>query len=66
MDDWNIKQVIGMVLMGFSGLVGLIAIVVLLCTYLRGEVVGGILLVLTMITGIYLWKRGSKENDKKD
>lgn len=69
MEDWNVKQVIGMVLMGFSGLVGLIAIIVLLfllCTFLRGEVVGGILLVLTMITGIWLWNRGSKENDKKD
>ena len=66
MEDWNVKQVIGMVLMGFSGLVGLIAIIVLLWTFLRGEVVGGILLVLTMITGIWLWKRGSKENDKKD
>lgn len=66
MEDWNVKQVIGMVLMIFSGLVGLIACIALLCTFLKGEVVAGILLVLTMITGIYLWKRGSRENDKKD
>ena len=66
MDDWNVKQVIGMVLMIFSGLVGLVALIVLLCTFLKGEVVGGILLVLMMITGIWLWKSGSKENDKKD
>lgn len=66
MDDWNVKQVIGMVLMIFSGIVGLVAIVILLCTFLKGEVAGGILLVLMMITGIYLWKKGSKENNKKE
>ncbi|WP_405373502.1 hypothetical protein [Pseudobutyrivibrio sp.] len=66
MEDWNIKQVIGMVLMIFSGLVGLMAFIILLCTFLSAEVAGGILLVLTMITGIWLWKRGSKENDKKE
>lgn len=66
MDDWNVKQVIGMVLMIFSGIVGLIAIVILLCTFLKVEVAGGILLVLMMITGIYFWKKGSKENNKKD
>lgn len=66
MDDWNIKQLIGMVLMIFSGLVGLVVLIVLLCKFLRGEVIGGILLVLMMITGIYLWKKGSKENNKKD
>ena len=66
MEDWNVKQIIGMVLMGFSGLVGLITIIILLCTFLRGEVAVGILLVLMMITGIWLWKSGSKENDKKD
>ena len=66
MEDWNVKQVIGMVLMIFSWLVGLVALVVLLCTFLKGEVVGGILLVLMMITGIYLWKKGSKENEKEN
>lgn len=66
MEDWNVKQVIGMVLMIFSGILGLIAFVILLCTFLRAEVAGGILLVLTMITGIYLWKSGLRENDKKD
>ena len=66
MEDWNVKQIIGMVLMGFSGLVGLITIIILLCTFLRGEVAVGILLVLMMITGIWLWKSGSKENDNKD
>ena len=65
MEDWNFKQIIGFVLMISSGIVGFIAIVVLLCKFLRGEVIGGILLVMTMITGIYLWKKGSKENDKK-
>ncbi len=65
MEDWNFKQIIGFVLMIFSGLIGLVALVVLLWTFLRGEVIGGILIVLTMITGIYLWKKGSKENDKK-
>ena len=38
-DDWNIKQVVGLVLMLFSGLVGLVALVVFLCTFLKGEVV---------------------------
>lgn len=65
MEDWNFKQIIGFVLMISSGIVGFVAIVVLLCKFLRGEVIGGILLVMTMITGIYLWKKGSKENDKK-
>jgi ABC-type nickel/cobalt efflux system permease component RcnA len=65
-DDWNVKQIVGFVLMIFSGLVGLVALIVLLCKFLRGEIVGGILLVLMMITGIYLWKKGSKENNKKD
>ena len=66
MEDWNVKQTIGMVLMIFSGLVGLVVFIVLLCMFLKGEFVGAILLVLTMITGIWLWKSGSKENDKKD
>ena len=65
MEDWNFKQIVGFVLMISSGIVGFVAIVVLLCKFLRGEVIGGILLVMTMITGIYLWKKGSKENDKK-
>lgn len=66
MDDWNVKQIIGMVLMIFSGIVGLIASVILLCTFLKPQVVGGILLVLMMIIGIYLWKKGSKENEKEN
>lgn len=66
MNDWNVKQIIGMVLMIFSGIVGLIASVILLCTFLKPQVVGGILLVLMMITGIYLWKKGSKENEKEN
>lgn len=65
-DGWNVKQIVGLVLMIFSGLVGLVAFIALLCMFLRAEVVGGILLVLMMITGIYLWKKGSKENNKKD
>ena len=65
METWNIKQIIGMTCMIFSGLVGLIVFVIFLCTYLRGEVVGGILLVLVMITGVWLWKSGSKENNKE-
>lgn len=64
MDDWNVKQIVGFVFMIFSGLVGLVAFVILLCIVLRPEVVGGLLLVLTMITGIWLWKKGSKENNK--
>lgn len=64
MEDLNIKQVVGVVLMLFSGLLALIAFVILLCTLLKPQVVGGTLLVLTMITGIWLWKSGSKENDK--
>ena len=66
MEDWNVKQIIGMVLMIFSGVLGLVAFIILLCMFLRPEVTGGILLVLTMITGIWLWKSGSRENDKKD
>ena len=31
-----------------------------------GEVAGGIVLVLMMILGIYLWKKGLKENNKKE
>ena len=63
MDDWNFKQVVGVVLMFFSGLLGLIAFILFLFMFLRAEVAGGILLVLMMIAGIWLWKSGSKENN---
>ena len=63
MEDWNFKQVIGMMLMFFSGLLGLVAVVILLCTFLGNEVACSILLVLMMITGIWLWKSGSRENN---
>lgn len=66
MEDWNFKKVMGMVLMFFSRLLGLIAFIILLLTYLKSEVAMGILLVLTMITGIWLWKSGSRENNKKN
>lgn len=66
MEDWNFKQIIGMTFMIFSGLVGIIVLVIFLCTYLRPEIVGYILLVLMMIVGIGLWVSGSRENDKKD
>lgn len=66
MEDWNVKQAIGIVLMIFSGLIGFVALVVLLWTFLSAEVTGSILLVLMMITGIWLWKSGSREKNKKD
>lgn len=65
MEDWNFKQFIGMMLMFFSGLLGVMAVEILLCTFLGNEVACGIFLVLAMITGIWLWKSGSRDNNKK-
>lgn len=66
MADWNFKQLMGFLLMCVGGIITLIVGVVLLLTVLKPVVAITILLGLMLFSGIWLWKSGSKENDKKD
>lgn len=66
MEDWNFKQVTGIILMGVGGLYVLIGGLMLLFMVLKPAVAITILFGLTLLLGIWFWKSGSKENDKKD
>lgn len=66
MEDWNFKQVVGFALMVLGGLYVLIGGLMLLFMVLNPAVAMTIVFGLILLLGILLWKRGSKENDKKD
>jgi len=66
MEDWNFKQIIGIVLMGVGGLYVLIGGLMLLFMVLEPAVAITVLFGTLLLLGIWFWKRGSKENDKKD
>lgn len=66
MEDWNFKQVLGVVLICVGGLLSILILIILLCMLFKPEVVGFIFSVLTLLLGIWLWRSGAKENDKKE
>lgn len=66
MEDWTFKQVLGVVLIFVGGLLSILLLTLLLCMLFRPEVVGFILSVITLLLGIWLWRSGVKENDKKE
>jgi hypothetical protein len=66
MEDWNFKQIMGFALMCVGGLFVLIGSLMLLFMVLKPAVAITILFGLMLLSGIWLWKSGSKENDKKD
>lgn len=66
MEDWTFKQVLGVVLICVGGLLSILMLGVLLCMLFRPEIVGFIFSVLTLLLGIWLWRSGVKENDKKE
>lgn len=66
MADWNFKQLMGFLLMCVGGLFALIGGLMLLFIMLKPAVAITILVGSMLLSGIWLWKSGSKENDKKD
>lgn len=66
MEDWNFKQVTGFALMCVGGLSVLIGGLMLLFMVLKPAVAIIILFSIILLSGLWLWKSGSKENDKKD
>lgn len=66
MGDWNFKQVMGFALMCVGGLFVLIGGLMLLFMVLKPAVAITIFFSLMLLSGLWLWKRGSKENNKKD
>lgn len=66
MEDWSFKQVLGVVLICVGGLLSILVLIILLCMLFKPEVVGFIFSVLTLLLGIWLWRSGAKENDKKE
>lgn len=66
MEDWNVKQVIGFALMCVGGLYVFIGGLMLLFMVLNPAVAMAIVFGLILLLGIWLWKSGSRENDKKD
>lgn len=66
MEDWNFKQALGVVLICVGGLLSILVLIILLCMLFKPEVVGFIFSVLTLLLGIWLWRSGAKENDKKE
>ena len=74
MEDWTFKQVLGVVLICVGGLLSILMLGILLCMLFRPEIVGFIFSVLigfifsvlTLLLGIWLWRSGVKENDKKE
>lgn len=66
MEDWSFKQMLGVVLICVGGLLSILVLIILLCMLFKPEVVGFIFSVLTLLLGIWLWRSGAKENDKKE
>ena len=66
MEDWNLKQVMGIALMCVGGLFVLIGCLNLLFMVLKPAVAITIVFSIMLLSGLCLWKRGSKENNKKD
>lgn len=66
MENWNFKQVMGFALMCVGGLYVLIGGLNLLFIVVKPAVAITIVFGSILLSGIWLWKRGSKENDKKD
>ena len=66
MEDWNFKQVMGIALMCIGGLYVLIGGLMLLFMVLKPAVAITILFSSMLLLGLWLWNRGSKENNKKD
>lgn len=66
MEDWNFKQVLGVALICAGGLLSILVLTLLLCMLFRPEVVGFIFTVIILFLGIWLWRSGVKENDKKE
>lgn len=66
MEDWNFKQVLGVALICAGGLLSILVLTLLLCMLFRPEVVGFIFTVIILLLGIWLWRSGVKENDKKE
>ena len=66
MADWNFKQLIGFLFMCVGGAFAFIGSLILLFTMLKPAVAITILVGSMLLSGIWLWKSGLKENDKKD
>ena len=66
MEDWNVKQVIGFALMCVGGLYVFIGGLMLLFIVLNPAAAMATVFGLILLSGIWLWKSGSRENDKKD
>lgn len=66
MEDWNFKQVTGFALMCVGGLFVLIGCLNLLFMVLKPAVAITIVFSIMLLSGLCLWKKGSKENNKKN
>lgn len=66
MEDWNFKQITGFALMCVGGLYVLIGGLNLLFMVLKPALAITIVFGSILLSGICLWKSGSRENDKKD
>ena len=66
MEDWNFKQVMGFALMVLGGLYVLIGGLMVLFMVLKPAVAITILFGSALLLGIWLWKSGTRENDKKE
>lgn len=62
MEDWNWQQTIGFALMFTAGIMVLIGGLVLLFSFLKPEIAGGIMTGIMLISGLGLWKYGLKKN----
>ena len=65
MEDWNFKQVTGFALMCVGGLFVLIGGLMLLFMVLKLAVAITILFSIILLSGLWLWRSGSKKNNKK-
>ena len=61
MGDWNFKQIMGFALMCVGGLYALIGGLMLLFMVLKPAVAITIVFSIMLLSGIWLWKCGSKE-----
>lgn len=66
MGDWNFKQVMGFALMCVGGVFVLIGGLMLLSMVLKPAVAITILFGSMLLSGIWFWKSGLRENDKKE
>ena len=66
MEDWNFKQILGIVFMCLGGIFCIVGSLVLLFTILQPGVAILLVFIIVLFLGILFWKIGCNENNKRE